>query len=258
MIFRFAIHIGSLWAAWSVLHTVARGSEAGILPALALAACGALFLRDRAPGAPDRTWSAVSTACLAAYGLSMLFLPRLVALTFALASLGAFLAAHTRAPRRSAGLVAVALAAAPLSDVLQAVSGTPLRLAVARVSAGFLSCAGITVQASGVALQDGARTFFVDPACSGLRYAWCAVLLAAVLAAWARLDLARTAFVLACAWPAAFVANVLRTSALYLLERSTIESARSAWVHTGVGAVGFALAALLLVYLAGRAQRRLA
>jgi exosortase len=256
LIARLAVQAAALWAGGSVLIEVARASEAGLLQSIGLLLCLVIFARDRGAQVPDPRWLACSSLCVLAYAVSMIFLPKLVALLFALASLGALLAAHVRAPQRALGLLALACSAAPLTDVLQAVLGAPLRAAVSSAAAFLLRCSGLGVEASGVALVDGVRTVFVDPACSGLRYLWCAYLLAALLSAWLRLDMPRTIGLLLLSIPATFAANVLRATSLFMIERSSLTVAHSSWVHSGIGAAGFALVCVMLVLLAERSRRR--
>ena len=94
----------------------------------------------------------------------------------------------------------------------------------------------------------------VDPACSGLRFLACASLLACSLAAWMRLGVGATVALLALSVPATFVANVLRVSSLFFLERANLDSAGPSFLHAGVGLVAFALACLGLVWAASRIQ----
>jgi exosortase/archaeosortase family protein len=197
-----------------------------------------------------------SLPLLAAYAAATVAGAELVALTSALLALGTVLAAHTRAPRRALGLVVLLSAASPVLDVLQSLAGTALRLAVAELAAGFLRAAGFEVEASGVALVDGARTVFVDPACSGVRFLGTGYLLAGALAAWLGLRARDTLALVTLGLVAAFTANVLRSTSLVLLERVPAPAAREPWVHAGVGVVSFVLVAAPLVLEALRRGRK--
>jgi len=257
---RLALHVAALWAAAGTWLEVTRSGSGASLHVAALVLAALLFLRERAPRgqAPQARWMDLSLVPLAGYALAMIAGPKLVALGCALVALALVLAAHTRAPERSLGLVVLLATAAPLLDVLQALVGTPLRLAVATVAAGLLRVSGLAIEASGVALVDGTRWIFVDPACSGVRFLGTATLLAGALAAALRLRVADTVALLGLAWVSAFVANVLRATSLVLLERLPAPAGRSSWLHVlhaGVGVVGFALACTPLVLFALRRGR---
>ncbi|MEQ1895558.1 MAG: archaeosortase/exosortase family protein [Planctomycetota bacterium] len=254
---RLALHAAALWAAVGVWCEVVRTGTGASLHVVALAASALLFLRERAPraAAPSARWMDASLALLAGYVATMVAGPKLLALTCALLALGVVLAAHTRAPERALGLVVLLSSAAPVLDVLQALVGTPLRLALASLAAGLLRAAGLAVEASGVALVDGARTIFVDPTCSGVRFLGTGYLLAGLLAALLRLRARDTLALVALALVAACAANVLRSTSLVLLERLSAPGARAPWVHSGVGVVSFVLACLPLVFVALRRAR---
>ncbi|HUR29688.1 MAG TPA: exosortase/archaeosortase family protein [Planctomycetota bacterium] len=247
MSLRIALHAAALWAAAGAVVDVTVASESGLLQLVGLPVAWALFARDRGPRSADPRWLIAASVLALGYAAASVGLPRLVAVSFAFASLGAILAAHVREPGRASGLFLLACSAAPLVDIVQALAGAPLRAAVSSSAAFLLCCAGIHVVADGVALVEGSSTVFVDPACSGLRYLWCAFLLAAVLAAWARLDFRRTAELVALAIPATFVANVLRAASLFFVERAPLDVARSQGIHAAVGVAGFALVSVLLV-----------
>ena len=204
---------------------------------------------------PQARWMDAALVPLAGYAAAMIAGPKLVALACALVALGLVLAAHSRAPERSLGLVVLLGSAAPVLDVLQALVGTPLRLAVAALAAGILRTSGLEIESSGVALVDGARQVFVDPACSGVRFLGTGTLVAGGLAAALRLRARDTFVLVALGLVAAFAANVLRASSLVFLARIPAPVVRAEWVHAGVGVASFALACAPLVLFALRRGR---
>lgn len=252
----FVLQALASWAAAATLVEVLGTSEGGLVHLGGLVALLVCWWRDRRAGPPDPKWVAASQVLLAAYAAAAVFGPRLVALALALTSLATLLVATTRAPARCTGLVAIAWTVLPVLDVAQALVGTPLRLAAGRLAAGMLTGAGWRVESLGVALTDGQRTVFVDPACSGVRFLWCGLFLAALLGTVLRLSAYRVAALGALSMVAVIVANALRTSALYAAELLPRGELSSPVAHEVIGLVSFALPAVLLAAFAIRLRPR--
>lgn len=240
------------WAAFATWISAVRASEAGPVHAAALVAAVCVAWRDRAPGPAEPRLVRASWALLGAYAVLAASAPRFFALAAAFLALGVRCAATARAPRRSAGFFLLLGTALPFAEIAQAVLGVPLRSAAAAISALLLRGSGAAVESVGVAIRDGDAYFYVDPACGGLRFAWSALLLAGILSALFRLRWGRALALTAAAAFAAVLANALRTSALYWIERAPSATEFSGPAHAGVGVVSFVLAAGLLVLLAWR------
>lgn len=248
---RLALHVASLWFAAATFVEVARASEGVALHAASLAAAAALWVRGRSRGADPR-WMRASTALLAAYAIATVAAPKLVALTLGLSSLGTHLVARTREPGRNIGLLMLCACALPVVELAQALLGVPLRIASSALAALALRASGSPVRPLGVALTDGERTLFVDPACSGVSFLWSALFLAALLASALNLGWKRALALSAVAWLAILGANALRTAAAWMaseLPRAELATPRA---HRAVGLLCFALVAGALVACALR------
>jgi exosortase/archaeosortase family protein len=142
-----------------------------------------------------------------------------------------------------AGLLLLAL---PVIASLQFYAGWPLRVVTAEASRWILGAGGLEVVRHGTTLVVGGREVLVDAPCSGVQLAWFAYCAACAGALWSGLRDARFAARLPLVGLAALAGNVVRNSALVLVELR--ESAAPAWWHDAIGLV--ALAAVTSLALA--------
>ena len=136
----------------------------------------------------------------------------------------------------------LALLSLPILSSLQFYLGYPLRVITAEASAGLLSAAGFDAQRTGSALMVDGALVIVDAPCAGIHMAWAAYFTASVAGAWLRhasLDyLLRTS----CVGLIVIVMNVLRNTALVLLETRSAGLSDAWHESTGVGGIFVRLA----------------
>lgn len=245
-----------LWSAFATWWSSVSSSDSGAVHAAALASAALVFARDRSSAPPSRRLRIAAWCLLAAYALAVPFAPRSVALLLGFAALALRLVASTREPRNGAGLCVLFVAALPFAELAQAFLGVPLRVAAASLAAFTLRFAGLEVERVGVALSDGRSLLFVDPACGGLRFAWSGLWLAGLFAASLRLRAGATVLLVLAAGISAVLANAMRTSSLYWVERASSLAALGDAAHAGVGLAAFACAACALAALAWRLRAR--
>jgi exosortase/archaeosortase family protein len=209
---------------------------------------------------------------LALYGLSIVFLPKLISAALALITLALGLRPILQS-RFNPGHWLLLLLSLPIVASLNFYLGYPLRLMVAQMAVSLLSINGFPVTAEGTSLLWHNQLIEIDAPCSGIKMLWAALYMAAVqlsLRKWESMNSTRsalsrqhvqlwqTALYLTLAIAAAIFANTLRVTSLFYLEAGTIslptgisksyaptfESA----VHTGTGIAAFLLVALLLFF----------
>jgi exosortase/archaeosortase family protein len=209
---------------------------------------------------------------LALYGLSIVFLPKLISAALALITLALGLRPMLQS-RFNPGHWLLLLLSLPIVASLNFYLGYPLRLMVAQMAVSLLSINGFPVTAEGTSLLWHSQLIEIDAPCSGIKMLWAALYMAAVqlsLRKWESMNsthsalsrqhvqLWQTALYLTLAIAAAIFANTLRVTSLFYLEAGiislptgisksyapTFESA----VHTGTGIAAFLLVALLLFF----------
>lgn len=137
------------------------------------------------------------------------------------------------------------LLALPPSSVLREYLGYPLRRLMSVLVPPLLHLAGFAVERADTSLIWGEHVFEIADRCSGVRKLWAGLYLACTLACLYRLTAGRMLTALAAAVLAVILGNTLRVAALFYLE--VLLSPYPAWLHDGVGATAFALAAGLIV-----------
>lgn len=209
---------------------------------------------------------------LALYGLSIVFLPKLISAALALITLALGLRPMLQS-RFNPGHWLLLLLSLPIVASLNFYLGYPLRLMVAQMAVSLLSINGFPVTAEGTSLLWHNQLIEIDAPCSGIKMLWAALYMAAVQLSLRKresmnsthsalsrqhVQLWQTALYLALAIAAAIFANTLRVTSLFYLEAGiislptgisksyapTFESA----VHTGTGIAAFLLVALLLFF----------
>lgn len=158
---------------------------------------------------------------------------------------------------RRPGLLGLLVLSLPVVASLQFYAGYPLRLAAAAGAAGLLDSAGVVVTRVGVNLELHGTVLGVDPACSGIRMLWHALVAAMALAAlhrsswWATVAGGMLAVV--CVIPA----NIVRATWLTLVATGNVSDL--GFGHGGIGLVCFGLVLIpLWWWFSRREQQRVA
>ena len=178
-----------------------------------------------------------------ASALSFPWLPPLLRALIAVAGIACFYGLHRRI-----GLLALLMLSLPLVASLQFWVGYPLRVTTAEGVVQVLKLAGATVVRIGTGIAIDGRTISVDPACSGVRLLWHALVAASALAAVHHLSWRRGLLLLLLAVILTIPTNGLR--ALLLVIQSWRGAADSSLVHESAGLACAALMLGLLWWLA--------
>jgi exosortase/archaeosortase family protein len=173
--------------------------------------------------------------------LSVGFLPPMVRAAVFIIGAGAWLGLHRRA-----GLMGLLILSLPVVASLQFYAGYPMRVAAAEGSVRLLELAGIVVARKGVNIELGGMAISVDPACSGVRMLWHALVAAMALAAVHRVSWRATVAGGLLAVLLVIPANVLRATWLALEESGRFQA--SGLSHGNVGLLCF-LAVLIPLWL---------
>lgn len=209
---------------------------------------------------------------LALYGLSIVFLPKLISAALALITLALGLRPILQS-RFNPGHWLLLLLSLPIVASLDFYLGYPLRLMVAQMAVSLLSINGFPVTAEGTSLLWHNQLIEIDAPCSGIKMLWAALYMAAVqlslrkcdpmhplhsLLSMPQVQLLQAALYLTLAIAAAIFANTLRVTSLFYLEAGIIalpkELSQSyaptfeTAVHTGTGIAAFLLVALILFF----------
>jgi len=232
---------------WYVAHLGDSREDAAALVALLLL----IVLPGRpttAPGPLHPRALVPSALALAAYAISLPFVPRLASAVLAFLALGfAWSWWRHGTPFRpwAVGLVLLAL---PMASSLQFYLGYPLRIASGAVALVLLRLGGISVERQGVYLRAGGELVMIDAPCSGMRMLWAALLLAFCLAALFRLRARPSLLAAGAAAALAVAGNGLRTAALFWADTNAPQL--PAYGHAGIGIAAFAMLAVALFAVA--------
>lgn len=253
---RAALVAALVLAGWPVLRwytlRLTDGTDEPLgLVALGLAALFAPRHRPARAGAPSGWWSPPSGATLAGvavlatvYLLSHYLAPPLVralvwVAALALAAAGPGPEGRSRVPLAGWGmLLALSL---PVVATAQFYLGFPLRWLTTAGAAALLNVCGLGVRAEATVLHWGGERVLVDAPCSGIQMLWTLLLITAAAACARRLCGRETLALLRRAGLAVFVANTLRTAALFCVEMRLWPTAP--WAHDAIGLLAFAGAA---------------
>ncbi len=241
-----ALQAAALWTHWRwAAARVADGSDDPLgLVALAALVWALTRLAPDLRAAPRPGWLALALASSVAATVSVFLAPPLVGALLAVLALVAGLRAFMPSGRAMLPLAGLAVLALPLISSLQFYAGYPMRLLTAQLSAWGLQLAGVDALRSGSAMWVEGRLIVVDAPCSGVQMVWMAYFCACAVAALTGVGDAR--FVRKLPWIGALVlaGNVLRNSALVLLEaRGDVAEA----LHQGIGLAVLALVCLAVV-----------
>jgi exosortase len=222
-----------------------------------LLAVAAIAILARRPGpTAAAAEGALPVVCIgvATYAIAFPLLPPLGRAALAVSALGVYLSRRRFGRLIHLGVLGLLLLALPVEATVQFVLGYPLRALVARSSAGLLGLGGVAARPEGTGLVWAGETVLVDAPCSGVRMLWAGLLLALILAVLLGLSNPRTLALTTVAVVLLLVANVLRATALFILETGVLTLPRSA--HEMVGAAAFSLAAGAVTWAAFRLARR--
>lgn len=180
-----------------------------------------------------------------AAALMIPWLPPMPRALMALTGLACFYGLHRRI-----GLLALLLLSLPVAASLQFWAGYPLRVATAEGVVQALKIAGVVVARLGTSIAVDGRILSVDPACSGIRLLWHALVATAALAAIHRLSWGKGVLLLGLAAVLTLPANQAR--ALVLVVQTWQGGAESSLRHELVGLVCAASMLGLICWLAAR------
>ncbi len=206
---------------------------------------------------PRRVWRTPPTPwqALAAGGLVLAVtllggrMPALLQALLWIMALACVLAEGRGAPGRTA-LLGLSL---PVVSTLQFYAGYPLRVVIAEMGRWWLALVGIPVERAGVVLCWSGGEVMVDAPCSGVRMLWTASCVAAGLAAAFGLRWPASLLLAVTTLAVVVVGNALRATLLFFTE--TGRWPNPAGVHSGIGAVLFALVVAVVWRVAARLGR---
>lgn len=204
----------------------------------------ALFLmwRDRVSLVSDARSHLASAFVLTVSVLSIGTLPPLIRGAMTLTGIAIWFGIH-----RKPGLLGLMILSLPVVASLQFYAGYPLRIAAAEGAVRLMELGGIVVQRNGAVLTIGGSSVGVDPACSGVRMLWHAMVAAMALAALHRITWRATIIAGIMAFLLVIPANTLRATWLALVESGKLSVAGP--THGSLGLISF-LIVLIPLWLA--------
>lgn len=231
-------------ARWYVLRITDGSDEPWGLAALAVA----VLFAPRHGWAEPLSIARTRMLCLGAgiYAATFTLLPPLAhALIFVLVV--ALIVQH---PRSSAAWASLLILSLPIIATAQFYLGYPLRLATTFLSAIVLRLGGLCVSAQATVLHWRGESVVVDAPCSGIHMLWTGLFFAAALGCWHSLNNRQTLRLLQLASLSVFLANLLRSVALFCIETKLWPSFPGA--HEAVGLALFGAVAGIVALLARR------
>jgi exosortase len=189
------------------------------------------------------------------YALLVPFAPPLLRSIAAMAALACSWVSITDARHKAPAVVALFVLSVPVIASMQFYAGYPLRAITTTASTGLLNAFGMGVEHVGTTMTWQGRSVLVDAPCSGVRMLWAGAFLACLLVAqrasvsWRGLVTALLPVV-----PIALAANAIRAALLFLIE--TRPTPPPEYLHSLVGVVSFAVAAISLVALETLMRRK--
>ena len=125
----------------------------------------------------------------------------------------------------------------------------PMRLAATRTAAFLPSIVGLPVQIVGTDIEVGGYHLLIDVPCSGLRFMIAFMAGASLLGYLSDCALWRKVLLFLCAFPVAFLGNVLRIDTSLFLARGISEALAEGFFHAASGIVVFIFGFIMLYYL---------
>ena len=179
----------------------------------------------------------------------ILWLPPMLRAGLAVSGVAVFFGVHRRA-----GLIGLLVLSLPVVASLQFFAGYPLRVAAAEGAVRLLEIGSVVVDRSGAQMEIGGRVIGVDPACSGVRMLWHALVAAMALAALHRLSWRATVSMGLLVVVLVVPANILRAFLLVFEETGFWE--KSGLLHAGIGLASFAIILVPLWWIASKRAGR--
>lgn len=208
----------------------------------------ALASRDRASMQTGARAATCGALAVLASVLSIGILPPLLRAALAIAGAGTWFGIH-----RKSGLMGLLILSLPVVASLQFYAGYPMRLAAAEGAVRLMESGGVVVARNGVNLSLGGASIGVDPACSGIRMLWIALVAAMALAAIHRVSWRTTIAMGMLAVLLVIPANILRASWLALEESGRFHGIGLS--HGNIGLVCFAVVLIPLWILVSKRAR---
>jgi exosortase/archaeosortase family protein len=243
--------LGLLVAGWPVLHWYELRLHDGSDEPLGLVALAvAVFFAPR-EGWRERLSRAQIVGLAILLGGSAVAYPWIPALVRGLVFVG--MIGIVMAPQSCAlawtALLALSL---PLVSTLQFYLGYPLRLPTTQLSALLLRAVGFDVHANGTMLLWVGERVIVDAPCSGIHMAWAGLFVAATLACMRRFSSWETLRLFRWTGAMVFVANVVRSTALFFPGAGIWRL--PAFAHEGIG-LGMFTVTVGFIYLCALRSR---
>lgn len=190
--------------------------------------------------------------CLVLYVATWPIAPKLLSAIIAVVAIGFLIDSQAGKFKLGLGSWLLLLFSLPIVSSLNFYSGYPLRLVVGKIAAPLISMVGFPTIADGTALIWNSQMIQIDAPCSGIKMLWFALFVGAVLSSVLELSLFNSAAVLSSAVLASLLGNVLRITSLFFIEAKVlpIEASQEQFIHQSVGAVSFAIAAGVTVFVA--------
>lgn len=220
---------------------------------LTLAMALALGWRDRKDFAASGRARVCGAGMVLASAVAIVCLPPMVRAALAVSGVAVFLGLH-----RGAGLMGLLALSLPVVASLQFFAGYPLRIATAEGTVRLLEMGSVVASRTGAQLEIGGTIIGVDPACSGVRMLWHALVAAMGLAVLHRKSWRATAAMGLLAIVLVIPANMLRAFLLVFEQTGCWE--KSDLLHAGFGLASFAIVLGPLGWIAakreGKADRK--
>lgn len=182
------------------------------------------------------------------YAVSFHVLPPMLRAVIAVSALAAVISAACFGRRMHFALWGLLLLSLPIIPSLNFYLGYPLRVLTGSAGAALLQMNGFAVAREGAMLVWNGSTIAVDAPCSGIKMLWTGCYLSCTLAAFQGLGAGRTALLGLLGFVVVVIANILRASALFLVEADIVALPKE-W-HELVGVAIFALTAIGIMGLA--------
>jgi exosortase/archaeosortase family protein len=235
-----ALQAAALWPHWRwAAARLADGSDDPLgVAALGVLAWAIVRVAPELRPAPAPCWFGAALTLSVAATTTSFIAPSLAAALLAALAMAAGLRSMLPVGRPWLPLCGLAALALPLLSSLQFYAGYPLRVLTAQLSTWGLQLAGVAAQRAGSAMQVEGHLVIVDAPCSGVQMVWMAYFCACSVAALGGTSDRR--FVRRLPWIGVIVlaGNVLRNSALVLLEA---RGSASETLHQGIGLAVLAL-----------------
>lgn len=215
---------------------------------LTLALVLMLAWRDRESLSASARARACGAGMVLASAMLIIWLPPMLRAGLAVTGVVVFSGMHRRA-----GLMGLLVLSLPVVASLQFFAGYPLRVAAAEGAVRMLEMGSVVAGRTGAQIEIGGRVIGVDPACSGVRMLWHALVAAMGLAAFHRLSWRATLAIGLLAVVLVVPANILR--AFLLVFEETGYWVKSDVLHGGIGLASFALILVPLWIVASKRTR---